>query len=113
MNSDDDYKLKTALSFKTDVLSNLKEIKNMVQCIIPVDAKDKKILRDGLTKIESFRKQLEEADTLLELSKLIDVDKIVSEYDELWLEVNRADEYASFTGFMNKIESIVDGDDDE
>lgn len=68
MNNDDEYKLSVALRFKTDVLENLKGIKNMIQCIIPLDTKDKKVLRQGLDKIESFRKQLEEADTLLELS---------------------------------------------
>ena len=111
MNNDDEYKLRVALKFKTDVLRNLKEIKNMVQCIIPLDTKDKKVLRQGLDKIESFRKQLEEADTLLELSQLFDVDRVVAEYDEISREVNSTTDYASFCSFMNKIETMVDGEE--
>ena len=111
MSGDDEYKLEIALSFKKDVLNSIEDIINMVQCIIPIDPKDKKILEEGVDKLEIFKKKLEEATSLFELSILFDVDKLAEEYDDTKAEINSTADYTSFCTVMDTIENMVNGGD--
>lgn len=114
MNNGDTRKLDIALSFKSNLMGIIDDLINMTQCIIPVDTKDKKVLTEGLDKLEDFKKNLEGANSLLELSRLFDVDKVATDYDAVKREICNTTTYVNFCKFMDKIESAVDdggGDD--
>lgn len=110
MNEEDDIKMSTVLAFKDRTISTLQDIVNMVQCIVPIDSKDKNILIEGIDKLEEFKNNLEKAESLREMSEFIDIDKLMVEYDDIKQEVDKSITYASYCKFMEKIESMVDDD---
>lgn len=110
MNDEDNMKMSTVLEFKSKTISTLSDIINMVQCIIPIDSRDKKILENGVDKLQEFKNRLERAESLRELSEFIDINKLVSEYDSVRREVDTTVTYANYCRFMDKITSMVDND---
>lgn len=108
MNEEDSLKINIAFSFKNRTIDTINDVINMVQCIIPIDSKDKKILTEGIDKLEEFKNKLEKAENLRELSEFIDINKLMSEHDSIKREVDSSVTYSSYCKFMEKLESMVD-----
>lgn len=111
MNEDINLKMDIVLSFKGRVIDTIHDMINMVECMTPIDRNDKKVLMEGIDKLEAFKTKLEKATTLRELNELIDIDKLVADYDEVQREIDTTVTYSNYCKFMNTIESMVDGSD--
>ena len=104
-------KLSTCMVFRDRMITMLKEMSDMAQCIIPLNGDDRKILCDGIDEIDKFVNSLEKAETLRDLNQFMDVNAYISQSEEIDSSMEQATTHQKFAGFMESIERMASGDE--
>lgn len=83
--------LDMAKDFRDELVANLTVLVDTVPLLIPIDNIDKKILNIGVDMLKTLKTDLEDAQTVGELSRYINLTKLEDNWDELRRDVINID----------------------
>lgn len=84
--------------FKEQFHKRVEFLKESIQIIIPMTEEDKELIQQGIDMLVSFDEELQDSESLRELSDLVDLDELT----EKWPASSKViDEMASMSNYMH------------
>lgn len=101
--------------FKKITLSHLKDVMLALPAIVPQTNEDKALFKEGLNKIDRLIRNIESCENIRELSRYIDVDRVVRDFDSESIRNLNSKIINSSRNSINELDEMVSkmrGEDD-
>lgn len=99
-------------SFKKTVISHLEDLLITLPAVIPQTPEDEVIFRDGIRNISKLVYDLKHCESIRELGKYFDIDKILEDYDIESIKHLESNISSRANIMLNRIEAMIENDED-
>lgn len=74
--------------FKDQLISILSDVSELAQCLIPLDEKDKRYMKEGMDSLDKYINGLKDAKTPAQLNQYIDIEQYLETKAAVEKEIN-------------------------
>lgn len=98
--------------FKEIVISHLEDLLIALPAVIPQTSEDEVIFRDGIKNISKLVYDLKHCESIRELGKYFDIERILEDYDIESIKHLESNISSRATTMLNYIDSMVEDDEE-
>lgn len=101
------------VEFKEELLKNLKVLVDDIPMFVPANDIDKKILTIGLDMLSTLKTDIENAKTIGELSRYIDIGKIEDDWEQIKTQVMNINSSEVRIALSDVVDKLIDEEDNK